>query len=200
MPIMSGGAAGRKPSPERVADARLGRAIRALRHARGMTLAQVAAATGLSQPFLSQLELGRTRPSMRSLFRIAGALGTTQQALLGAGSPAPSHSPEPVRGRDAELIDGAARLLLHDPEGADVTEFVGAAAEFGEFFSHDRRELLYVVSGAIELELREPSGSRLVTLGTRDTISYSGRVEHRFRRCGAEPCVVLLVHSGRTDA
>ena len=48
------------------------------------------AAAGLSQPFLSQLELGRTRPSMRSLFRIATALGTTQQALLGkaAGTPA----------------------------------------------------------------------------------------------------------------
>lgn len=198
MPIMSGGAAGRKPSPERVADARLGRAIRALRHERGMTLAQVAAVAELSQPFLSQLELGRTRPSMRSLFRIAAALGTTQQALLGAAGPDPAAGP--VRGRDAELIDGAARLLLHDPGGADVTEFVGAPEEFGEFFSHDRRELLYVVRGTIELELRERSGSRLVTLGARDTISYSGRVEHRFRRRGAEPCVVLLVHSGRTDA
>lgn len=198
MPIASGGAARRKPSPERAADARLGREIRTLRHARGMTLAQVAAATGLSQPFLSQLELGRTRPSMRSLFRIATALGTTQQALLGAAGPAASSVP--MRGEDAELVDGAARLLLHDPDGADVTEFVGASDEFGEFFSHDRRELLYVVRGAVELELREPSGSRLVTLGPRDTISYSGRVEHRFRRSGEEPCVVLLVHSGRAGA
>src|SRR6476469_3242748 len=103
MPITSGGTAGRKPSPERVADARLGRAIRALRHEREMTLAQVAAAAGLSQPFLSQLELGRTRPSMRSLFRIATALGTTQQALLGRAEPAAT---VPLAG------GGGGRLLL----------------------------------------------------------------------------------------
>ncbi len=48
-----------------MSDADLGRAIRALRRERGMTLVQVAAAAGLSQPFLSQLELGRSRPSMR---------------------------------------------------------------------------------------------------------------------------------------
>jgi predicted transcriptional regulator len=46
---------------------------RDLRRERGRTLVQVAAASGLSQPFLSQLELGRSRPSMRSLFRIAEA-------------------------------------------------------------------------------------------------------------------------------
>src|SRR3954454_18120215 len=69
-------------------DAALGRAIRALRRERGLTLVQLAAATGLSQPFLSQLELGRSRPSMRSLFRIAAALDTTQQALLGLAEPA----------------------------------------------------------------------------------------------------------------
>jgi pyridoxamine 5'-phosphate oxidase len=66
-----------------------------------MTLAQVAAQAGLSQPFLSQLELGRTRPSMRSLFRIATALGTTQQALLGRAAGPPPR--EAVRAGDASL-------------------------------------------------------------------------------------------------
>ncbi|MFC4947336.1 helix-turn-helix domain-containing protein [Pseudonocardia sp. GCM10023141] len=194
------GAASRKPTPERAADARLGRAIRTLRHERGMTLAQVAGATELSQPFLSQLELGRTRPSMRSLFRIATALGTTQQALLGmaAGDP----TAEATRGRDAALLavsSGGARLLLHDPAGADVTEFVGVPQEFGEYFSHERRELIYVAHGVIEVELREEGTSRFTTLEPRDTITYSGLVEHRFRQVGAAPCVVLLVHVGASD-
>jgi transcriptional regulator with XRE-family HTH domain len=89
----------RPPNVQRDADERLGRAIRCVRHDRGMTLVQVAEASGLSQPFLSQLERGRTRPSMRSLFRIAAALGTTQQALLGMASDDPSD--EPVRGTAA---------------------------------------------------------------------------------------------------
>jgi len=44
---------------QRLADTRLGSAIRALRRERGLTLVKLAAASGLSQPFLSQLELGR---------------------------------------------------------------------------------------------------------------------------------------------
>ncbi|GAA5126426.1 helix-turn-helix domain-containing protein [Pseudonocardia adelaidensis] len=187
--------------PERAADTRLGRAIRAARHDRGMTLAQVAAQAGLSQPFLSQLELGRTRPSMRSLFRIATALGTTQQALLGRAAGRPRG--EAVRAGDAALVEvepGGARLLLHDPDGADVTEFVGAPQEFGEFFRHERQELLYVAGGTVELELREDGTSRFSTLHPRDSIAYPGRVDHRFRQVGPQPCIVLLVHSGASGA
>jgi transcriptional regulator with XRE-family HTH domain len=178
-------------------DPGLGRAIRTLRRERGMTLVQVAAAAGLSQPFLSQLELGRSRPSMRSLFRIASALGTTQQTLLGlAAGDCPE---EPVRGVDVPLLDvesGGARLLLHDPDGADVTEFVGVPHLYGEFFAHDRKELLYVAHGRIEVELREDGASRFAQLGPRDTLAYAGSVEHRFRQVGETTCVVLVVHTG----
>ena len=170
---------------QREADARLGRAIRTLRRDRGLTLVRVAAASGLSQPFLSQLELGRSRPSMRSLFRIAEALGTTQQALLAQAAPI---------GQSVTSDEGT-RLLLHGP-GADVTEFAGLPADFGEYFRHDRDELLYVVRGSVELELRENGHSRLHTLAACDSVRYAGSVEHRFRRSGPGECVVLVVHSG----
>jgi transcriptional regulator with XRE-family HTH domain len=171
---------------QRLADTRLGGGIRALRREQGLTLVQLAAATGLSQPFLSQVELGRSRPSMRSLFRIAGALGTTQQALLGSAITATA----PIAGGA-----GGGRLLLHDPQGADVTEFTDLAAEFAEFYAHPRHELLYVVQGAIELELGDdrPACTRL---GPRESVGYSGLVPHRFRRVGEDPCVVVMVHSG----
>lgn len=170
-------------------DARLGRAIRGLRRDRGLTLVQVAAASGLSQPFLSQLELGRTRPSMRSLFRIAQALGTTQQALLALADDPGGSVPYDVAG------GGGARLLLHAP-GADVTEFVGVSGEFSEFFRHDRHELLYVVRGTLELELREHGVSTVSVLRARESAGYAGSVDHRFRQVGPEECVVLVIHSG----
>jgi pyridoxamine 5'-phosphate oxidase len=105
----------RASGKERDEETGLGRAIRAARQARGMTLEQVAAHAGLSQPFLSQLELGRTLPSMRSLSRIASALGTTRQALLGRAA---GHLPpgEPARGRDAALVDVEAGRALRMPE------------------------------------------------------------------------------------
>ena len=173
---------------QRLADTRLGGAIRALRRERGLTLVQLAAATGLSQPFLSQLELGRSRPSMRSLFRIAAALGTTQQALLGLAEPAATVQPS-GGGR------WAGGCCCIDPGGADVTEFTDVADEFAEFYAHPRHEFLYVVQGTIEVELREERDAR-TRLGPRESIGYSGLVPHRFRRVGEEPCVIVMVHSG----
>jgi transcriptional regulator with XRE-family HTH domain len=171
------------------ADTRLGGAIRALRREQGLTLVQLAAATGLSQPFLSQLELGRSRPSMRSLYRIATALGTTQQALLGLADPTVT---VPLTGGSS----GGGRLLLHDPGCADVTEFADVAADFGEFFVHPRHELIYVVQGTVELELRAEGLRTLKELGPRASVGYPGGVPHRFRRLGGGPCVVVMVHSG----
>lgn len=185
MPMVSVG--GR--ATQRAADTRLGGAIRALRRERGLTLVQLAAATGLSQPFLSQLELGRSRPSMRSLFRIAAALDTTQQALLGLAAPT---STVPMTAGGV----GGGRLLLHDSGGTDVTELSDLAVDFAEFYTHARHELLYVAAGAIELELRPDEGSTLTTLGTRESIGYAGQVPHRFRRIGGGECVVVMVHSG----
>jgi transcriptional regulator with XRE-family HTH domain len=185
-----------RPKAQREAEVRLGPAIRSLRRERGLTLLQLAAATGLSQPFLSQLELGRSRPSMRSLYRIATALGTTQQTLLAVAAAAPSG--DPVRVADAAMVDmesGGGRLLLHDP-GVDVTELVGVPAGFGEFFRHGRHELVYVAQGTIEVELREDGVSRFATLGTRDSMTYAGSVEHRFRQLGDVLSVVLVVHTG----
>jgi transcriptional regulator with XRE-family HTH domain len=185
MTIVTGGG----QQAQRSADTRLGGAIRGLRRERGLTLVQLAAATGLSQPFLSQLELGRSRPSMRSLFRIAAALGTTQQALLGLAETA---APMP---RDGDGSAGG-RLLLHGSGGADVTEFADIPPEFSDFYAHARHELLYVAQGRIEVELREDGRSRLSTLGPRESIGYDGRVPHRFRRVAKGSCVVVMVHSG----
>lgn len=171
------------------ADLRLGGAIRDVRHARGLTLVQVATAAGLSHPFLSQLERGLARPSMRSLYQIAEALGTTQQAVLAAA------------GQDGVSIDleqgGGARLLSPLPAGVAVTEFVGPPREFGAYFRHDHAELLYVVAGTIEVDVRhEAAEMSLTTLRPRGTLGYPGGVEHRFRQVGPSTAVVLAVHGG----
>ncbi|MGP4052726.1 helix-turn-helix domain-containing protein, partial [Streptomyces sp. 2A115] len=69
---------------------RVGAAVRRRRRALELTLAVVAERSGLSVPFLSQVENERARPSMRSLERVADALGTTRVELLAAADPARS--------------------------------------------------------------------------------------------------------------
>ncbi len=140
-------------------EARLGRALRAARKDRGMTLTEVAAAAGLSQPFLSQLELGRSRPSMRSLHRIAVALGTTQQALLAAAA---DPGDPPVRGADAP--DDAVALLagwLDDAAAADLPApwaMVLATAD-ADGVPHARTVLVTTVrDGALWFHSSHPTG------------------------------------------
>jgi len=63
----------------------LGERIRAGRRARGLTLAQFAAASGLSRRFLTELELGRANVSLQGIAKVAGVLGVAPAALIATG-------------------------------------------------------------------------------------------------------------------
>ncbi|PWS50075.1 hypothetical protein DLE01_20390, partial [Streptomyces sp. FT05W] len=67
---------------------RVGAAVRRRRRTLGLTLAAVAGRSGLSVPFLSQIENERARPSPRSLDRVAQALETTTERLRAAADSA----------------------------------------------------------------------------------------------------------------
>ena len=64
----------------------MGTRIRARRTALGMTLAQVAEESGLSLPYVSNLERGRGNPTIEALRSIAGALQQPVADLLGGES------------------------------------------------------------------------------------------------------------------
>lgn len=195
------------PAADDAADLRLGQVIRARRHTLGRTLVEVAAASELSHSFLSQLERGRARPSMRSLFLIAEALGTTQQALLAEAAPPGLVGVSVVDAGSSPALtvqSGSARLLSHVRDGADVTEFFNVPDIFEGYFAHGRHEFVYVVSGHLEVELSTPADpttgaqplSEVHSLTARQSIGYPGSTPHRHRRVGPEDCVILVVHSG----
>ena len=91
---------------------RVGSRIRRERLGRGLTLKQIEARAGLSLTFVSEVERGRTTPTVGSLAKIARALQVSAAELL-AG-------PEPAR----TLVAGAAadRRLLTLHHGAAVVE------------------------------------------------------------------------------
>ncbi len=62
----------------------LGATVRALRKARRWPRRELAAATGISERFLADIEAGRGNPSLQRLAELAAALGTTPAALLSA--------------------------------------------------------------------------------------------------------------------
>lgn len=60
----------------------IGRRVHHIRRARRMTLKQVEAAVGVSATHVSEIERGRTSPTVRALTRIARALGVDVADLL----------------------------------------------------------------------------------------------------------------------
>ena len=63
---------------------RVARSVGALRASRGMSRRDLAEASGLSYPYVSQIENGDREPSMKALSALAGALGVELGALTSA--------------------------------------------------------------------------------------------------------------------
>ncbi|WP_327359002.1 helix-turn-helix domain-containing protein [Streptomyces sp. NBC_01304] len=165
--------------------------MRRRRRALDLTLAEVAARTGLSVPFLSQVENGRSRPSMGSLQRIADALGTTAVQLLAA-----AEAPRPVdvvRRQSAAVHDdagdgtpGRMRPLVRGQQRLHALEFTGAHAGRRELV-HRNDEILYVADGSAEVE----ADGTTHHLRAGDTLYCAGGIKHRWRPL--EPGTRVLV-------
>ncbi|MBL7500589.1 helix-turn-helix transcriptional regulator [Frankia sp. CNm7] len=184
----------------------IGHSIRTLRRRQNLTLVQLAALAGLSHPFLSQLERGRARPSMKSLHRIAQALGTTQQALM---SMAHHDDPEaPPDGRRVSLVrasngfsianqHGVVRALVSGTRAMYPLLFEGAPTEFSETYTHSGDEFVFVMAGTVEMEIENEG---LVVLGAGDTLYYPGGLAHRWRGLPGPEVRALIVLESRGTA
>ena len=180
--------------------ASLGTAIRRQRLAQGYTLVGLAELSELSQPFLSQVENGRARPSMESLYRIASALGTTPQAFF--GDEATATAPVLARATDAAVpaidTDGESlrRLLLPGDAPFHVVELVGLATEFLEPWRHEGFEALYVLVGPVDVDV----DGEVTTLATGDFLSYPAPLPHRYRSPLGPAARVLLIETQHDGA
>ncbi|CAL9337773.1 hypothetical protein SUDANB120_00203 [Streptomyces sp. enrichment culture] len=166
---------------------RVGAAVRRRRRALDLTLAAVAGRSGLSAPFLSQIENDRARPSMRSLQRIADALETTAVQLFAASDE--TRAVDVVRASDDSGLDGAAQVrpVVRGRHQLHALEFVGAH-EADREFRHRNDELVYVADGSVEVEAE----GRVHRLGRGDTLLLSGGVRHRWRTTGPGTRVLVV--------
>ncbi|MFD7166376.1 helix-turn-helix domain-containing protein [Streptomyces violascens] len=162
---------------------RVGVAVRRLRRSLGLTLAVVAERSGLSVPFLSQVENERARPSARSLQRVADALNTTVGELYDAADC--TRTVDVVRA-EPEGDGHGVRPLLRGHHQLHAMEFTGEQ-DTGREFQHRNDELMYVADGAAEVEAE----GRAYRLERGDTLCLSGGVRHRWR--AALPGTRILV-------
>lgn len=182
-----------EPTPEAI---EVGQAIRDCRTARRVSMAVLAARSGLSQPFLSQLERGLATPSLSSIYRIAEALdvapGTFLRPPVRPG--VISHESDPQVIKVSEAAGQVARVLI--PGGrsglmeAYEHHFEPGRGERG-WFEHPGEDFLYVLEGEVVLEVR---GEAPLTLRAGQSAHHRGDTPHRCTLPeGASPARTLLV-------
>ncbi|WP_318206884.1 MULTISPECIES: helix-turn-helix domain-containing protein [unclassified Streptomyces] len=173
---------------------RVGAAVKRRRRALQLTLAVVSSRSGLSVPFLSQVENDRARPSHRSLELVADALETTAADLLAAAEA--SRTVDVVRADEVtpELPPGV-RAIVRGRHQLHALEFTGEQ-DAGREFQHRNDELLYVADGAAEVEAE----GRAYRLGRGDTLYLSGGVRHRWRATEAGTRLLVVAVAEHVEA
>ena len=171
---------------------RVGARLRARRLEVGLTMSEVAARSGLTAGFISQLERDLTSASLSSLYRICAVLGLRVGTLID-DVPAGRLIRRDDQARRSLALGNAEHLLLSpgDERRFHVTESHippgGSAGEELYTLPADV-ELVYVLSGSLELQV----GDELHELEEGDTLSYSPRDPHTWRNPSETDEAVVL--------
>jgi transcriptional regulator with XRE-family HTH domain len=191
----------------------IGGHLREVRMARGLSLRALAERVGVSPSLISQVETGRARPSVRTLYAIASELRISLDELLFPDAAAePPEEPAGEPSGEASAAWGEIRLP-HDPvqragdrksirlasgvvwerlttasipnvDFLRVTyEVGGASSPEHEFQRHAGQEWGYVLSGTLGVTI----GFDEVTLGAGDAIAFDSTTPHRLFNAGSEP-------------
>lgn len=172
-------------SPEIVSVlAEVGSRLRQARARRGITLADLAAATGISKSTLSRLESGQRKPSLELLLPIAKAHRVPLDELVGApevGDPRIQLRPQRRNGR-------VVVPLTQSPTGLHAWKvLIPPERRPPVLRSHEGNEWLYVLSGELRLLL----GGHDITMKAGEVAEFDTQVPHWFGAAGNRPVEIL---------
>jgi transcriptional regulator with XRE-family HTH domain len=167
----------------------VGAQVRHWRGVRGLTLAGVAARSGLNVGYLSQIENDKASPSLAVLGTLADALDVPPAWFLMGDVPSPTvvrAEERPTQHADmgrVEYVDGRA--------SRDVTILEAISKPGGRvgLHAHAGDEHHVVLRG----RLRVSQGGHVVELGPGDYLRWDGSVPHQAEVIGDEEASVMIV-------
>jgi transcriptional regulator with XRE-family HTH domain len=181
----------------------LGEHLRAARRAHGLSLRALADRLGVSPSLISQVETGRARPSVSTLYAIASELdisldeilfedrrrGQTGEARPLSQSPAGgplqrSHERKAIRLASGVVWERLTTTTVPEVEFLAVTyEPGGASSPANEYQRHAGQEWGYVLTGRLGVTI----GFEEYVLGPGDSIAIDSAIPHRLYNVGEEP-------------
>jgi len=180
----------------------LGANLRQVRRSRRLSLAQLAKASGVSRAMLSQIELGKSTPTVNVLWRITRALDIPFASLV-----------EEPKAAQVLVMRAGGALRVTSPDGSVVSRTLFPARSPADLEVQEVRlnpravecpaerrpggkMHLVVVEGTVALTV---AGERHV-LETGDAALFESEVAHQYANEGAVPARMVLlvgrVHGG----
>ena len=193
----------------------IGPRIRAERERRNVTIRALARVIGVSPSLISQIETGKSQPSVSSLYSITSALALSLEDLFDASDAgAPATVPAPAKPTslrylgtnrakavgphvspdDRELLtldsgvtwERLGQVPQHHVDFLLVTYPPGSASSLdGRLMRHSGTEYGYLISGELELNL----GFDKYLLVAGDSVSFESTKPHGYRNDGRVPAV-----------
>lgn len=173
-------------------DAAFGAAVRARRAEMGITLEQLAEATGISRSALSRIERGALGTSLSYGLAIAQALGCELSQLL--HTPTTAHITRAAQTpRYCDPGTGVQRLALARPSPGTqwVLYILPEGACSSDFAAHagGTRETFHVIEGCVRIRMGQESW----TLECGDTATWRADVPHSFCNAGNGTARLMLM-------
>jgi transcriptional regulator with XRE-family HTH domain len=197
----------------------VGQRLRSERERHGVSLRELARRLEISPSALSQIETGRSRPSVGTLYAIVSELDMSLDELFGSqrtaasarAADAAAGSEETgatlVQRRDTrkgiELESGVRweRLTPTAEQDADflyvVYEVGGASSRGGTHMRHMGREYGLVLSGRLRVTIGFDEEHEL---GPGDSIAFESSRPHRLENAGSEPVEAIWFVVGRSHS
>ncbi|SDT75480.1 helix-turn-helix domain-containing protein [Actinoplanes derwentensis] len=166
----------------------VGSRLRALRQARGITLAELAAETNLTASTLSRLENGKLRPTLEQLLPLARAHEVPLDDLVAAP---PTGDPRihlrPVRRAGMTVVP-----LTRRPGGVQAYKViyppVGQASALAPQ-THEGYEWFYVLNGRVRFVLADQE----FELGPGEAAEFDTRLPHWIGSADSQPAELLTL-------
>jgi transcriptional regulator with XRE-family HTH domain len=201
----------------------VGSRLREAREKLGLSLRELARRLDISASALSQIETGKSRPSVKTLYAIVSELGVSLDSLFanppGGGAsaaasttddgdaapsgPRESRVVQPAGSRSSLQLDSGVtwdRLTAaHDPDVDFLftTYEVGGASSSGDkLVRHSGREYGIVLTGELQLTV----GFETFTLGPGDACSFDSNEPHQLANHGDVPATAIWFVIGRRQS
>lgn len=198
--------------------ATMGDRLRQARQARGLSLRGLADVVGVSPSLISQVETGRAKPSVNTLYALATELGVSLDVLLfmdtqpPVDDDRPPTAPEPLdvavphdpvqRAASRSTIRLGSGVVwerltsesIRDVDFLHVTYEVGGESSPADAFQrHSGQEWGYVLSGTLMVRI----GFDEYLLQEGDAITFDSSTPHRLFNAGTTPARAVWFVLGR---